>query len=87
MKLLTYNFLTSKAIRGVKVGYPLKLHVSVVLELRISKTHIVCHFILVVGRGKKRSGNRVCARIHSKNSSSSRMASSIECSWSGKDHI
>ncbi|XP_055909689.1 multifunctional methyltransferase subunit TRM112-like protein [Eupeodes corollae] len=25
MKLSTYNFLTSKAIRGVKVGYPLKL--------------------------------------------------------------
>lgn len=28
MKLLTYNFLTSKCIRGVKVGYPLKLNVS-----------------------------------------------------------
>uniref|UniRef100_A0A336N417 Multifunctional methyltransferase subunit TRM112-like protein n=2 Tax=Culicoides sonorensis TaxID=179676 RepID=A0A336N417_CULSO len=28
MKLLTYNFLTSKCIRGVKVGYPLKLHVQ-----------------------------------------------------------
>ncbi|XP_055307040.1 multifunctional methyltransferase subunit TRM112-like protein isoform X2 [Sitodiplosis mosellana] len=27
MKLLTYNFLTSSAIKGVKVGYPLKLHV------------------------------------------------------------
>lgn len=27
MKLLTYNFLTSKCIRGVKVGYPLKLNV------------------------------------------------------------
>lgn len=28
MKLSTYNFLTSKSIRGVKVGYPLKLVVS-----------------------------------------------------------
>ncbi|KFB51501.1 AGAP006575-PA-like protein [Anopheles sinensis] len=28
MKLLTYNFLTSKCIRGVQVGYPLKLNVS-----------------------------------------------------------
>lgn len=27
MKLSTYNFLTSKAIKGVKVGYPLKLTV------------------------------------------------------------
>ncbi|EAA11274.1 multifunctional methyltransferase subunit TRM112-like protein [Anopheles arabiensis] len=27
MKLLTYNFLTSKCIRGVKVGYPLKLNI------------------------------------------------------------
>lgn len=28
MKLLTYNFLTSKCIRGVKTGYPLLLNVS-----------------------------------------------------------
>lgn len=28
MKLLTYSFLTSKCIKGVKVGYPLKLNVS-----------------------------------------------------------
>lgn len=28
MKLSTYNFLTSMAIKGVKVGYPLKLTVS-----------------------------------------------------------
>lgn len=28
MKLLTYNFLTSTAIKGVKVGFPLILHVS-----------------------------------------------------------
>lgn len=28
MKLLTYNFLTSKAMKGVKVGYPLKLQVG-----------------------------------------------------------
>lgn len=27
MKLLTYNFLTSKCIKKVKVGYPLKLNV------------------------------------------------------------
>ncbi|XP_058836696.1 multifunctional methyltransferase subunit TRM112-like protein [Topomyia yanbarensis] len=27
MKLLTYNFLTSKCIRGVKVGFPLKLKI------------------------------------------------------------
>ncbi|CAD7083233.1 unnamed protein product [Hermetia illucens] len=27
MKLITYNFLTSKCIRGVKVGYPLKLKI------------------------------------------------------------
>uniref|UniRef100_A0A182NIT1 Multifunctional methyltransferase subunit TRM112-like protein n=1 Tax=Anopheles dirus TaxID=7168 RepID=A0A182NIT1_9DIPT len=27
MKLLTYNFLTSKCIRGVKVGHPLKLNI------------------------------------------------------------
>lgn len=31
MKLLTYNFLTSAAIKGVKIGYPLKLHVSLFL--------------------------------------------------------
>lgn len=29
MKLLTYNFLTSSAMKGVKVGYPLILHVSI----------------------------------------------------------
>ncbi|KAI9587500.1 multifunctional methyltransferase subunit TRM112-like protein isoform X2 [Glossina fuscipes] len=28
MKLSTYNFLTSKAIKGVKVGYPLKLTIT-----------------------------------------------------------
>lgn len=28
MKLFTYNFLTSKCIRGVKVGHPLKLNVG-----------------------------------------------------------
>ncbi|XP_034483144.1 multifunctional methyltransferase subunit TRM112-like protein [Drosophila innubila] len=28
MKLSTYNFLTSMAIKGVKVGYPLKLTIS-----------------------------------------------------------
>jgi len=28
MKLSTYNFLTSMAIKGVKVGFPLKLTVS-----------------------------------------------------------
>lgn len=28
MRLSTYNFLTSKAIKGVKVGFPLKLTVS-----------------------------------------------------------
>uniref|UniRef100_A0A0K8TQY6 Multifunctional methyltransferase subunit TRM112-like protein n=1 Tax=Tabanus bromius TaxID=304241 RepID=A0A0K8TQY6_TABBR len=28
MKLLTYNFLTSKCIRGVKVGFPLKLNIG-----------------------------------------------------------
>uniref|UniRef100_A0A1A9WRB9 Multifunctional methyltransferase subunit TRM112-like protein n=1 Tax=Glossina brevipalpis TaxID=37001 RepID=A0A1A9WRB9_9MUSC len=28
MKLTTYNFLTSKAIKGVKVGYPLKLTIT-----------------------------------------------------------
>lgn len=31
MKLSTYNFLTSMAIKGVKVGYPLKLTVSLAL--------------------------------------------------------
>lgn len=35
MKLLTYNFLTSKCIRGVKVGYPLKLNVIQSLLLKI----------------------------------------------------
>ncbi|ALC44184.1 CG12975 [Drosophila busckii] len=28
MKLSTYNFLTSMAIKGVKVGYPLKLRIT-----------------------------------------------------------
>ncbi|KAG4077524.1 hypothetical protein HA402_002951 [Bradysia odoriphaga] len=28
MKLITYTFLTSKCIRGVKVGYPLKLNIT-----------------------------------------------------------
>ncbi|GAB0090376.1 Multifunctional methyltransferase subunit TRM112-like protein [Sergentomyia squamirostris] len=27
MKLITYNFLTSKILRGVKVGYPLKINI------------------------------------------------------------
>ncbi|XP_031619461.1 multifunctional methyltransferase subunit TRM112-like protein [Contarinia nasturtii] len=35
MKLLTYNFLTSSAIKGVKVGYPLKLHVLKKREVQI----------------------------------------------------
>ncbi|CAG0885563.1 unnamed protein product, partial [Cyprideis torosa] len=28
MKLLTHNFLSSKCIRGVKLGYPLKIEAS-----------------------------------------------------------
>lgn len=34
MKLSTYNFLTSKAIKGVKVGFPLKLTVSIDIPLK-----------------------------------------------------
>lgn len=37
MKLITYNFLTSSAIKGVKIGYPLKLHVSITFGIRIDK--------------------------------------------------
>ncbi|KAL6443457.1 hypothetical protein ACFW04_002950 [Cataglyphis niger] len=33
MKLLTHNMLTSKAIRGVTVGYPLKIIIGHVGEL------------------------------------------------------
>lgn len=36
MKLSTYNFLTSKAIKGVKVGFPLKLTVSFEIHQQIS---------------------------------------------------
>lgn len=38
MKLLTYNFLTSACIKGVKVGYPLRLNVSI-----LSLKHSICH--------------------------------------------
>lgn len=38
MKLLTHNFLTSKAIKGVKVGHPLILNVS--SKWRKCSTHI-----------------------------------------------
>ncbi|XP_059225722.1 multifunctional methyltransferase subunit TRM112-like protein [Stomoxys calcitrans] len=42
MKLSTYNFLTSKAIKGVKVGYPLKLTISKkdVVETEFNPTFI-----------------------------------------------
>lgn len=45
MKLLTYNFLTSKCIRGVKVGYPLKLKVSPQsCANRFSSTNIITKY-------------------------------------------
>ena len=33
MKLLTHNMLSSKGIKGVKVGFPLKIEVKVVLDI------------------------------------------------------
>ncbi|CAO1301017.1 unnamed protein product [Diamesa hyperborea] len=42
MKLLTYNFLTSKCIKGVKVGYPLKLNI---VEKKIQTTDFNQEFI------------------------------------------
>ncbi|XP_058054616.1 multifunctional methyltransferase subunit TRM112-like protein [Anopheles bellator] len=42
MKLLTYNFLTSKCIRGVKVGYPLKLNI---VEKKIVNADFSSEFI------------------------------------------
>ena len=32
MKLLTHNMLTSKCLKGVQVGYPLKIIVSMTLK-------------------------------------------------------
>ncbi|XP_073839139.1 tRNA methyltransferase subunit 11-2 [Musca autumnalis] len=42
MKLSTYNFLTSKAIKGVKVGYPLRLTITKkdVVETEFNPTFI-----------------------------------------------
>lgn len=44
MKLLTHNFLTSKALKGVKVGHPLILNVSPAIReessLNLSHMHI-----------------------------------------------
>lgn len=40
MKLLTHNMLTSRAIRGVTVGYPLRIIVSYVMLLIIFKKKI-----------------------------------------------
>ncbi|XP_023301480.2 multifunctional methyltransferase subunit TRM112-like protein [Lucilia cuprina] len=42
MKLSTYNFLTSKPIKGVKVGFPLKLTISKkdVIEAEFNPTFI-----------------------------------------------
>ena len=37
MKLLTYNFLTSKCIKGVKIGYPLKLNVCYGKNIYLTK--------------------------------------------------
>lgn len=44
MKLLTYNFLTSTAIKGVQVGYPLILHVSLFLPYIPSAFIHMCNF-------------------------------------------
>lgn len=43
MKLLTHNMLTSRAIRGVTVGYPLRIIVSYVMLLIIFKKKITIH--------------------------------------------
>lgn len=45
MKLLTYNFLTSTAIKGVKVGYPLILHVSLLLYHLSFVFFLFCCFV------------------------------------------
>ncbi|XP_058463827.1 multifunctional methyltransferase subunit TRM112-like protein [Malaya genurostris] len=42
MKLLTYNFLTSKCIRGVKVGFPLKLNI---VEKKVVSTDFNTEFM------------------------------------------
>lgn len=42
MKLLTYNFLTSKCIRGVQVGFPLKLNI---VETKVVHTDFNSEFI------------------------------------------
>ncbi|KAG5677042.1 hypothetical protein PVAND_006827 [Polypedilum vanderplanki] len=42
MKLLTYNFLTSKCIKKVKVGYPLKLNI---MEQKVESTNFNPEFI------------------------------------------
>ncbi|XP_053682909.1 multifunctional methyltransferase subunit TRM112-like protein [Sabethes cyaneus] len=42
MKLLTYNFLTSKCIRGVKIGFPLKLNI---VEKKVVSSEFNSEFI------------------------------------------
>ena len=49
MKLSTYNFLTSKAIKGVKVGFPLKLTVSTNIPLK-TKFLIKYTFLLQIAK-------------------------------------
>lgn len=50
MKLLTYNFLTSKCIRGVKVGYPLKLHVSIYIFKNLNRFLLKICFVLLFSK-------------------------------------
>lgn len=45
MKLSTYNFLTSKAIKGVKVGYPLKLTVIITTTQHTSMFSLTDHIV------------------------------------------
>ncbi|KAH8327619.1 hypothetical protein KR074_003746 [Drosophila pseudoananassae] len=47
MKLSTYNFLTSMAIKGVKVGFPLKLTVSRKSFQKILIVSRICYFFQI----------------------------------------
>lgn len=80
MKLLTYNFLTSKCIRGVKVGYPLKLHV---IPSETTKYNIVFMRIsfTFLDYWKESRKSRFQCRVHNKDFASSGLANNQMCCW------
>lgn len=92
MKLITYNFLTSKCIRGVKVGYPLKLNVSQnfvrenhtkhrnVFNCSTTQTWIIFRLDYPQGDGH----SRLQSRFYYKNDTTTGLGNSLCWSWTGK---